>query len=633
MALKPADGTVAQQVCRVCGGEVNPHGECVVCGTKQDAPVMADKGLPTWLKTESGEATPWLNAPGTGDSRDEALRKWLSGEDTAYQDWIGVPTTSGGALTARATPDRMSDDKVRELRSKAMEVDGMRAELESMRATLNRELSNFRQGKFDPVKYIEETATLSKQLQTEIAKRKELEQEIEHIKKGSIAVIKYVKTQQLKAGTSPEMKKRLEQEQKLREEIETESAKLRSVNEVLKKQIESGFAKLKPDQRDMKRREADLMEREAALRGKEERIAAIHPDEVNAPTERRGRALPREARPAGAAQGRGGAGAGGLDRGARHEGPPRGTEVPDQPEGGGGADEGEVPPAEDGGAPDAGARPDHGRHRGPGARTPDRGQAAEGQDRHPAPRRPHVRRHPLRDERFRVRPRVRRKGGAREPIHGGRPQEGRPGPLGADRQGPGGRPGRHVVRPPGVRGIREARPGPIYRRVLEVDGRRGDGSEHDLHRRSDGPPVDPEGRRDDRGGVEEEVPDVPPRIPERVHPDRLPGPHDDVQVPPAVRRAPEAGQGRRLLRHRERDARGAGDPDARLPDGRQHRVQGRTAQVVPEHQRHLRRPEPWVDPVYVHEVECERRVVQPGPHQVIVRPRESRLGWYNAHCG
>src|SRR5438874_9363827 len=177
MALKPADGTVAQQVCRVCGGEVNPHGECVVCGTKQDAPAMADQGLPSWLKTEPGEATTWLNAPGTGDSRDEALRKWLSGEDTAFQDWIGVPTTSGGALTARATPDRMSDDKVRELRSKAMEVDGIRAELESMRATLNRELSNFRQGKFDPVKYIEvnaPTEELKRRLEEEL---REMEQD------------------------------------------------------------------------------------------------------------------------------------------------------------------------------------------------------------------------------------------------------------------------------------------------------------------------------------------------------------------------------------------------------------------------------------------------------------------------
>src|SRR5206468_4046983 len=62
------------------------------------------------------------------------------------------------------------------------------------------------------------------------------------------------------------------------------------------KQIESGFAKLKPDQRDMKRREADLMEREAALRGKEERIAAIHPDEVNAPTEELKRRLEEELR-------------------------------------------------------------------------------------------------------------------------------------------------------------------------------------------------------------------------------------------------------------------------------------------------------------------------------------------------
>src|SRR5438552_16396483 len=92
------------------------------------------------------------------------------------------------------------------------------------------------------------------------------------------------------------MKKVRGQVQRLREEIETEPAKLRSVNEGLKKQIESGFAKLKPDQRDMKRREADLMEREAALRGKEERIAAIHPHEVNAPTEELKRRLADELR-------------------------------------------------------------------------------------------------------------------------------------------------------------------------------------------------------------------------------------------------------------------------------------------------------------------------------------------------
>src|SRR3989441_7575635 len=168
MAVKPAEGTVSQ-VCRVCGGEVNPHGECVVCGTKQsDPPKSDDKGSATWLKGDSdGGLNAWIGASvAGGDSKDDALCKWLAGEDTAFQDWIGVPTTSGGAKTPRTPAERVSDDKVRELRTKALEVDGLHAELEAMRSTLNRELVNFREGKFDPVKYIEETANLSKQLQT-----------------------------------------------------------------------------------------------------------------------------------------------------------------------------------------------------------------------------------------------------------------------------------------------------------------------------------------------------------------------------------------------------------------------------------------------------------------------------------
>src|SRR6266702_5468050 len=288
MAVKPAEGTVSQ-VCRVCGGEVNPHGECVVCGTKQsDPPKAEDPGTATWLKGDSsdGGLNAWIGASvAGGDSKDEALRKWLAGEDTAFQDWIGVPTITGGAKSARTPAERVSDDKVRELRTKALEVDGLHAELESMRATLNRELANFRQGKFDPVKYIEETANLSKQLQTEIAKRRELEQEIEHIKKGSIAVIKYVKTQQLKAGASPEMKKRLDQEVKARQSLEAQVADIQAVNDQLRKQIDAGLAKMKPDQRELKKREISLGEREAALQTREARQASVGAGDAGAPSE------------------------------------------------------------------------------------------------------------------------------------------------------------------------------------------------------------------------------------------------------------------------------------------------------------------------------------------------------------
>src|SRR2546422_822143 len=299
MAVKPAEGTVSQ-VCRVCGGEVNPHGECVVCGTKQsDPPKTEDRGTAAWLKGESsdGGLNAWIGASvAGGDSKDEALRKWLAGEDTAFQDWIGVPTITGGAKSARTPAERVSDDKVRELRTKALEVDGLHAELESMRATLSRELANFRQGKFDPVKYIEETANLSKQLQTEIAKRRELEQEIENIKKGSIAVIKYVKTQQLKAGASPEMKKRLDQETKARQALEADLGEQRSVNEQLRKQLETGLGKLKPDQRELKKRELDLAAREAAFKSKADRLASIPTGEGGAPSEELKRRLEEELR-------------------------------------------------------------------------------------------------------------------------------------------------------------------------------------------------------------------------------------------------------------------------------------------------------------------------------------------------
>src|SRR3989454_288270 len=298
MAVKPAEGTVSQ-VCRVCGGEVNPHGECVVCGTKQsDPPKADDKGSSAWLKGDSdGGLNAWIGASVSGgDSKDDALRKWLTGEDTAFQDWIGVPTISGGAKASRTPAERVSDDKVRELRTKALEVDGLHAELEAMRSTLNRELVNFRQGKFDPVKYIEETANLSKQLETEIGKRRELEQEIEHIKKGSIAVIKYVKTQQLKAGASPELKKRLDQETKARQALEADVGEQRSVNEQLRKQLESGLGKMKPDQREVKKRELDLVEREATFKAKEERLASMPAGEGGAPSEELKRRFEEELR-------------------------------------------------------------------------------------------------------------------------------------------------------------------------------------------------------------------------------------------------------------------------------------------------------------------------------------------------
>jgi len=278
LETKSDAGGTTTVTCRVCGGEVNARGECVVCGTKQNEQrnPEANGNLTSWLKGEAGDngLSTWIGAPvgASPDAREDALRKWLAGEDNAFQEWIGAPpgARSGtGSAKAAKSGEQVSDEKLRELRSKALEADGLRAELETMRATLTRELANFRSGRFDPIQYIEEVAALSKELQTEIARRKELEQEIEHIKKGSIAVIKYVKGQQLKAGPAVDLKKRADQETHARQAIEAELTELKAVNEALKDKIEVGLAKMKPSERELKKRDLALTEREAALTAKE----------------------------------------------------------------------------------------------------------------------------------------------------------------------------------------------------------------------------------------------------------------------------------------------------------------------------------------------------------------------------
>src|SRR3970282_1759097 len=130
-------------------------------------------------------------------------------------------------------------------------------------------------GRFDPVKYIEETAALNKQLQTEITTRKELEEEIEHIKKGSIAVIKYVKGQQLKSGASPHLKKKLAEEDAKRRQLEGRLQETQKFVATLKAQIDRNLLNQVPESRELKQKELALAEKEAELAAKEAGILAL----------------------------------------------------------------------------------------------------------------------------------------------------------------------------------------------------------------------------------------------------------------------------------------------------------------------------------------------------------------------
>ncbi|TLZ66961.1 MAG: hypothetical protein E6K16_01330, partial [Methanobacteriota archaeon] len=201
-----------------------------------------------------------------------------TGEETAFDEWLGGATpvaevTAPGDAGRRIKELQAKlDDREKDLRARDIELDGLHAELDAFRKTVNSELSTFKSGRFDPVKYIEDSATLNKNLQTEIAKRKELEEDIDHIKKGSIAVIKYVKAQQLKAGAAPEVKKRLAEESGARRQLEIQLQKNQEVTAALKAQVEKNLLGKPPELREMKQRELALVEKEAALKAKESEV-------------------------------------------------------------------------------------------------------------------------------------------------------------------------------------------------------------------------------------------------------------------------------------------------------------------------------------------------------------------------
>lgn len=251
------------------------------------------EALSRWLAGEDENSTlaDWLGidvphqkkAPALEDSNIEALRKWLSGgEEDAFHEWLGVekervekPATKAEARSKLRNVERVLEQRERELKDRDREIKGMRSQIDALRNTLSSRLQEIKTGDFDLMKYIEETAELSKQLQIEMARRKEMEEEIEHIKKGSIAVIKYLKAQQLKSGASSDLRQRLQEEATERRKLEAEHRNTLKLLEDLKSRMEERFSSLPDAERQLKQIEARLLEKEAELRSKEEQLHEV----------------------------------------------------------------------------------------------------------------------------------------------------------------------------------------------------------------------------------------------------------------------------------------------------------------------------------------------------------------------
>jgi KaiC/GvpD/RAD55 family RecA-like ATPase len=166
------------------------------------APIDSDRILERWVgsvrKTERGRRK---RAPPPMKESADVLRKWVDGDDRAMEDWIRSsetvpPPAPAGPSSPVAPPSNdLPASPGRMLEGGATTV----SEREEMVVRwLTGLLDRVKTDQFDPSSLIQEGQDLHRQLFDERARRKQLEDEIEHVKRGSIAVIKYVRSREAK---------------------------------------------------------------------------------------------------------------------------------------------------------------------------------------------------------------------------------------------------------------------------------------------------------------------------------------------------------------------------------------------------------------------------------------------------
>ena len=129
----------------------------------------------------------------------DTLRKWVEGDDGAMEEWI---QSSDSARNAPSGPTVAPGGHDVEEAARFKPTDETSTPVLEREETVVRWLMGLldrvKSDQFDPSTMIQEAQDLHRQLYDERTKRKQLEEEIEHVKRGSIAVIKYVRSHEAK---------------------------------------------------------------------------------------------------------------------------------------------------------------------------------------------------------------------------------------------------------------------------------------------------------------------------------------------------------------------------------------------------------------------------------------------------
>ncbi|HZY91252.1 MAG TPA: ATPase domain-containing protein [Thermoplasmata archaeon] len=140
------------------------------------------------------------------DSTD-VLKKWVEGDDHAMEAWIHASETARPAPAAPRPPEPIEAPSAPSppagtSTTVPAPASPLPAQVLEREETVVRWLTGLldrvKSDQFDPRSILAEVQDLQRQLFEERSKRKTLEDEIEHVKRGSIAVIKYVRSREAK---------------------------------------------------------------------------------------------------------------------------------------------------------------------------------------------------------------------------------------------------------------------------------------------------------------------------------------------------------------------------------------------------------------------------------------------------
>jgi len=161
--------------------------------------VNTDQIVERWVGTVARtERTRRPKVAPSGKASADVLRRWVDGDDRAMEEWIRASEVVPAAPVAPAAPAPSREGPAVGPTGDVVVAPSVLEREETVVRWLTGLLDRVKTEQFDPASMIQEAQELQRQLYDERSRRKQLEDQIEHVKRGSIAVIKYVRSREAK---------------------------------------------------------------------------------------------------------------------------------------------------------------------------------------------------------------------------------------------------------------------------------------------------------------------------------------------------------------------------------------------------------------------------------------------------